>query len=756
MNSEIIHFVIPAKFRTLAQNSVQVTPSPFPSMSAYDVAPIFLRNSKRPITSISASVRQSQPSSISVRPIPMIGDIEKGDDLFMREDFKLKPDFANRPLWVCGDGRIFFEAGLFPEIANPVGEFLVAIAEPLCRPKHVHQYQITVFSLYAAISLGMSSEEILETLFKFSKNELDSKLTDYIQTHGSRIGKLRLVLRRRRYFIESPVESLIKTVEQFYKIHPHKLTSIEKDDETGIFSFEIDPNAVEKVKEAAYRDLQMPLLEEYEFKGDSDLPQIEMALRPTTKLRPYQEKSLHKMFSGKRARSALIVLPCGAGKSLTGITAACTMRCRTMVLTTTAVAVDQWKRQFEMFVAMDPNDVITLTADHKQPLPEDRPCILVSTYSMFAHSLEHMSRSSAAVMQQVRELEWGLLIVDEVQVMPAKTFRQVATIVRAHCKLGLTATLVREDDLIEDLQYLIGPKLYEANWQELEDKGYIARVQCVEVWCEMTLPFWTAYLNTSSGFIQRSLYTSNPRKLTACEYLVRLHEQRGDKIIVFCDNISLLKDMARRTKKPFICGSVSMQERMAIIRCFQHSNRINTIYLSQVGDNAIDIPNANVVIQISSHYGSRRQEAQRLGRILRPKSYRDEDGFNAYFYSLVSRDTPEKEYAERRQRFLVDQGYAFTIISDFDSRIDARIADGEIFEYMDETVCRSLLRQCLEGSDEIENEATDVRVADSQTAVSDEQAERIIAQFAPAAAPAAAGRVVNVSSLTGGSAGYYR
>ena len=729
-------------------------------MSAYDQVPTFLRNSKRPLTSISTVPRQSQPSSISVRPIPMIGDIEKGDDIFTREDFKLKPDFANRPLWVCGDGRIFFEAGLFPEIANPVGEFLVAISEPLCRPKHVHQYQITVFSLYAAISLGMSSEEILETLHKFSKNELDQKLTDYIKTHGARIGKLRLVLRRRRYFIESPVEGLIKTVEQFYKIQPHKLTPIEKDDESGIYSFEIDPNAVEKVKEAAYRDLQMPLLEEYEFKGDSDLPQIEMALRPTTKLRPYQEKSLHKMFSGKRARSALIVLPCGAGKSLTGITAACTMRCRTMVLTTTAVAVDQWKRQFEMFVAMDPNDVITLTADHKQPLPEDRPCILVSTYSMFSHAIEHMSRSSAAVMQQVRELEWGLLIVDEVQVMPAKTFRQVATIVRAHCKLGLTATLVREDDLIEDLQYLIGPKLYEANWQELEDKGYIAKVQCVEVWCEMSLPFWSAYLNTSSGFIQRSLYTSNPRKLTACEYLVRLHEQRGDKIIVFCDNISLLKDMARRTKKPFICGSVSMQERMAIIRCFQHSNRINTIYLSQVGDNAIDIPNANVVIQISSHYGSRRQEAQRLGRILRPKSYRDEDGFNAYFYSLVSRDTPEKEYAERRQRFLVDQGYAFTIISDFDSRIDSRIAEGEVFEYMDETVCRSLLRQCLEGSDEIENEATDVRVADSTTAVSDEQAERIIAQFAPTAtagaAAAATGRVVSISSLTGGSGGYYR
>jgi DNA excision repair protein ERCC-3 len=701
----------------------------------------------------------SQPPISQVKeavPVPLTGgDIQgEGEPTLIKENMVLRPGHENRPLWVCHDGRIYFEAGLFPEISSPVNEFLVAIAEPICRPKYIHQFQITVFSLYAAISLGMSCDEILESLNKFAKNELDKRLSDYISLHGRRIGKLRLVLRRHHYYIESIDEQLIRTVEAHFKINPHKLSNIEKEEITGVFSFEVDPNSIEKVKEAAYKDLQMPLLEEFEFKGDSDLQLIPMTLRPTTNLRPYQEKSLHKMFSGRRARSGIIVLPCGAGKTLTGITAACTMKCRTMVLTTTAVAVDQWKRQFELFCAMDPMDVITLTADNKQPIPEDRPCILVSTYSMFSHSLEHMSRASSAVLQQVKDLEWGLLIVDEVQVMPARTFRQVATTVRAHCKLGLTATLVREDDLIEDLQYLIGPKLYEANWQDLEDNGYIAKVQCVEVWCEMSQLFWSAYLSTTSGFIQRSLYTANPRKLTACEYLVRLHEQRGDKIIVFCDNISLLKDMARRTKKPFICGSVSMQERMAIIRCFQHSNRINTIFLSQVGDNAIDIPNANVVIQISSHYGSRRQEAQRLGRILRPKAYRDEDGFNAYFYSLVSRDTPEKEYAERRQRFLVDQGYAFTIISNFDDRIDLRMADGEVFEYMDETVQRSLLRQCLEGTDEIEKETADVRVVDSSTNVSEEQEKRVLAQFGGTAAVST--KKSSLAALSGATSGHYR
>ena len=697
-----------------------------------------------------APAREAVPSRIRVAaPLPITGGDQSEEVKFIEENLVLRPGHENRPLWVCHDGRIYFEAGLYPEISTPVSEFLVAIAEPLCRPKYIHEFQITVFSLYAAISLGMSSEEILESLNKFSKNELDPKLSEYIAMHGRRIGKLRLVLRRHHYYIESVDEGLIRILENHFKIAPHKLSSVEKEEQTGVFSFEVDPNSIEKVKEAAYKDLELPLLEEFEFKGDSELAVIPMVLRPTTSLRPYQEKSLHKMFSGRRARSGIIVLPCGAGKTLTGISAACTMKCRTMVLTTTAVAVDQWKRQFESFCAMDPADVITLTADNKQPLPEDRPCILVSTYSMFSHSIDSMSRSSSAVLQQVKDLEWGLLIVDEVQVMPARTFRQVATTVRAHCKLGLTATLVREDDLIEDLQYLIGPKLYEANWQDLEDCGYIAKVQCVEVWCEMSQPFWAAYLSTSSAFVQRSLYTANPRKLTACEFLIRLHEQRGDKVIVFCDNISLLKDMARRTRKPFICGSVSMQERMAIIRCFQHSNRINTIFLSQVGDNAIDIPNANVVIQISSHYGSRRQEAQRLGRILRPKAYRDEDGFNAYFYSLVSRDTPEKEYAERRQRFLVDQGYAFTIIADFDARIDARMADGEQFEFMDESVQRSLLRQCLEGSDEIEKDNADVRVADSTTVITEEQERRILAQYASSSAKS------SLAALSGAQTGAF-
>ena len=663
----------------------------------------------------------------------------------------LKPGHESRPIWVCPDGRIFFEAAAHPELFTPVSEFLVAIAEPVCRPKNVHEYQITVCSLYAAIALGMSAEEILDNMKKFCKNEIDAGLSDYIALHGSKIGKVRLVLRRGRFFVESSEPDLLAMLERSTEsIRQAKIGPIAKFGDE--WRFEVDAQAIEAVKESAYHDVQIPLLEEFEFKDVEGLqssvnePELKARLKNTTNIRPYQEKSLHKMFSGNRARSGMIVLPCGAGKTLVGIIATATMRRRTMVLTTTAVAVDQWKRQFEMFTEIDPADVIVLTADSKQSLPsEDKACVLISTYSMFSVSYERMSRTSKAVLDQVKAVEWGLLVVDEVQVMPAKTFRTVATTVRAHCKLGLTATLVREDELIEDLQYLIGPKLYEADWQELQESGFIAKVQCVEVWAAMPPSFWAAYLSSKTHHVNRALYTCNPRKLAACEYLIRLHEQRNDKVIVFCDNVTLLQHMARQLCKPFICGSVPMQERMACIRAFQHSSKINTIFLSQVGDAAIDIPNANVVIQISSHYGSRRQEAQRLGRILRPKSYRDSEGFNAYFYSLVSRDTPEKSYAERRQTFLMDQGYAFTVISDFDDRIDRRVKEGEKFEYLQEETQKFLLKRCLEGSAlELEGEE-DLGIVDSSLNVDDSLERDVIARFGGSTS-----QTVSMADLTGG------
>jgi DNA excision repair protein ERCC-3 len=313
------------------------------------------------------------------------------------------------------------------------------------------------------------------------------------------------------------------------------------------------------------------------------------------------------------------------------------------------------------------------------------------------------------IMDIITSREWGLLLMDEVHVVPAKMFRRVVGTVKAHCRLGLTATLVREDDLISDLNFLIGPKLYEANWMDLTAQGYLANVQCVEVWCPMTGPFMKEYLRPeSSSRLKQLLYVMNPSKLRATEFLVRFHEERGDKIIVFSDLVYSLKLYAEMLKKPMIYGLTPERERQAILGTFRASDAIRTICISKVGDTSIDLPEANVIIQVSSHFGARRQEAQRLGRILRPKSFTQQDGsnrssFNAFFYTLVSSDTKEMFYSAKRQRYLIDQGYTFKIVTNLCEKADKE-ATKEGYAYSTQEDDRKLLRTILENETVLETE----------------------------------------------------
>jgi DNA excision repair protein ERCC-3 len=240
----------------------------------------------------------------------------------------------------------------------------------------------------------------------------------------------------------------------------------------------------------------------------------------------------------------------------------------------------------------------------------------------------------------------------------------MTTRTRSRCKLGLTATLVREDGKIDVLNAQIGPKLFEANWLDLQERGYIATVSCAEVWCEMTPEFFREYLRASAA-IQRLLYAMNPNKFRSCEFLMKYHESRGDKVIIFSDNVFALRMYAKKLERPCIDGGVAQNERMRWLQQFKSGGKFSTILISKVGDTSIDLPEANVIIQIASHFGARRQEAQRLGRILRPKA-RTGDEYNAFFYTLISRDTQEMFYSGKRQQFLVDQGYAFRVITEID------------------------------------------------------------------------------------------
>ena len=254
----------------------------------------------------------------------------------------------------------------------------------------------------------------------------------------------------------------------------------------------------------------------------------------------------------------------------------------------------------------------------------------------------------------------------------------------------LSPSVPPQDDKIGDLFYLIGPKLYEANWLDLQKNGYLALVQCIEVWCSMTEDFYNEYLVTESENKRYSQVLSdfNPNKFRAMQYLIRVHEERGDKVLIFSDNIPLLKHCAKLLRKPFIYGKTGDQERKYWLHNFNHTQSTNCLFISSVGDTSLDLPDVNVVIQISSHYGSRRQEAQRLGRILRPKP-RQGNEFNAFFYTLVSKDTVDMVYATKRQRFLVDQGYSFHVVTDLVNEQTPGLL------YSEPTAQRELLMQVL-------------------------------------------------------------
>ncbi|CAG8457673.1 9802_t:CDS:2 [Paraglomus occultum] len=632
--------------------------------------------------------------------------------IFGAEDFShisLKPDHESRPLWISPvTGHITLEA--FSPIAEQAQDFLIAISEPVSRPSHIHEYKLTPYSLYAAVSVGLETEDIIEVLNRLSKIQIPEQIVNLIRQCTFSYGKVKLVLKHNRYFVESSHPETLQKLLQDDIIAAARIINDESQDkyflmknkaptakdlvipgkkiEDSLKSSDsmdidtVDKNALpsslsdasaenknDEVKKRC-NELDYPMLEEYDFRNDTTLASLDIDLRPITVIRPYQEKCLSKMFGNGRARSGIIVLPCGAGKTLVGITAACTIKKSCLVLCTSAVSVMQWKQQFLQWSNIRENQIAVFTSDQKEKFM-GQSGIVISTYSMVANT-RNRSYEATKMMDFIKGREWGFILLDEVHVVPAAMFRRVVTTIAAHTKLGLTATLVREDDKISDLNFLIGPKLYEANWMDLASKGHIANVQCAEVWCPMTPEFYREYLREASRK-QLLLYVMNPRKFQVCQYLIRYHEERGDKIIVFSDNVYALEQYAIKMGVPFIHGKTASQERMRILQNFQHNPAVNTIFLSKVGDTSIDLPEATCLIQISSHYGSRRQEAQRLGRILRAKR-RNDEGFNAFFYSLVSTDTQEMYYSTKRQQFLIDQGYAFKVITNLEGIDQADLA----------------------------------------------------------------------------------
>ena len=491
--------------------------------------------------------------------------------IFNKQDFsylRIKSDRDARPLWINPEsGVIVLES--FSLLAGQAQDFLTTIAEPLSRPTFLHEYKLTPHSLYAAVSVGLGPNDIISVMDRLSKIPVPLKIVDFIRKCTSSYGKVKLVLKESRYFVESSDPVMLQKLLQDPVIGPLRVrgeggsgimkekapqmgslvisgtrnaagaananpqervvdcdipvtaaedlfssvTGLKEDGEDegedAVHSFEIPAESVETAQKQCL-DLGYPVLEEYDFRNDRKNANLDMDLKPQAQIRPYQEKSLSKMFGNGRAKSGIIVLPCGAGKTLVGITAACTIKKSVVVLATSSMSVVQWRQEFIKWTNINPDAIATFTSESKEKFRGDAG-IIVSTYSMVTNS-RNRSYDSQKMMDFLQSREWGLLILNEVHVVPAQIFRRVVHSIATHSKLGLTATLLREDDKITDLNFLIGPKLYEANWMELAEQGHIARVQCAEVWCPMTPEFYSEYLQESDARKRVLHYIMNPRK----------------------------------------------------------------------------------------------------------------------------------------------------------------------------------------------------------------------------------------------------
>ena len=615
-----------------------------------------------------------------------------------KEDSKYKPVIAVKAK--DANPRIILQT--MTDYYKEIVDFLVAIGEPVIRTKNFHEYELSKFSLYSASSMGLETSDIIQILENISKNYLQKDLKDFIIENTKTYGMARIILKKKRYFISCKNQEVLKTIKQIQEVYTSNIKvenkkinkmQIEENNPEEIsfpYCIEIDSKDFGSVRNACERE-KYPLLEEFSFKEDEGNI-LNITPRFKSPIRAYQEKALNIMCNNGIARSGIIVLPCGAGKTLVGILAICTIKRNTIIICNNNVAVKQWYREINDWVKITKTgkektnekkdkymieeekekNVCILTSKEKDPLwnLEKDAGILITSYSMLSFQGQR-SEEMKKVMNKLMEVDWGLMIIDEVQLLPAKTFSMIIKEkFKSHCKLGLTATLVREDEGIQDLYLLLGPKLYEANWLDLQNDGFLARVKCVEIWSEMHPTFYKKFLELenekNAGEFQKLLYVSNPTKYLIT--LLLLEKHKGDKIIIFSDNLITVEQynkffLQKNLNFRMIHGKIGDKDRIKFLNEFRSESGVNILLMTKVGDISIDIPNANVIIQISSHFASRMQEAQRFGRILRPKKDIFSE-YNAFFYTVVSKNTNEMTYSNKRHRFLVDQGYYFSIIND--------------------------------------------------------------------------------------------
>jgi DNA excision repair protein ERCC-3 len=549
---------------------------------------------------------------------------------------------AGNPLIVQSDRTVFLET------ANPQFEDarddLARFAELDKSPEHLHTYRITPLSLWNAASSGMSAAEIINILNRYSKYEVPTNVVEDIREVVSRYGRVRLLKEDGAGLVlESDDELLMLELSRHKTVAPFLGAPL------SARRIAVAPANRGHLKQALIK-IGFPVEDLAGYTAGAPL-QLEWRERCRSgrelTLRRYQRDAISVFWAGgdRRGGSGVLVLPCGAGKTVIGIGVIEKVRMQTLVLTTNVTALRQWKGELLDKTDLEEGQI----GEYSGELKEIRP-ITLATYQIL--TWRRSKRSPFAHFSLFNEQDWGLVIYDEVHLLPAPVFRAVAEI-QSRRRLGLTATLVREDGKEDDVFSLIGPKKIDVPWKELERQGWIAQATCIEFRLPMDQDLRLEYALAET----RRKYTvasCNPAKFEVIEHLLERH--RGDRVLIIGQFLDQLRAIAALVEAPLITGSVRNAVREDLYEKFR-TGEIKVLVVSKVANFAVDLPEANVAIQVSGTFGSRQEEAQRLGRVLRPKSGEN----HAWFYTLVTRDTIDQEFAMNRQLFLTEQGYRYEI-----------------------------------------------------------------------------------------------
>jgi DNA excision repair protein ERCC-3 len=561
---------------------------------------------------------------------------------------------AGNPLIVQGDRSILVEVDN-PRYAE-ARDRLAPFAELEKSPEHIHTYRLTPLSLWNAAAAGMTAREMIAVLQEFSKFPLPANLAADIAEQVSRYGRVRLERQGEHLLLVCADRPLLEELVRQPRVRQYLG---ERLDATR---FRVE-TAFRGVIKQALITVGYPAEDLAGYTEGAALP---FGLRSLTRaglpfhVRDYQKDAAEIFYAGGDVRggSGVIVLPCGAGKTIVGIAAMAAMQRATLVLTTSITAVKQWHREILDKTDLGEDQIAEYTGESKDIGP-----VTLATYQILTHRVD--KKEEFPHFKIFDQRDWGLIIYDEVHLLPAPVFRITAQI-QARRRLGLTATLVREDGRQEDVFSLIGPKKYDVPWRELETRGWIAEATCTEVRVALSEPLRMDYAVAE----WRSKYRIASENPVKDEVVARLLERyAGSRVLIIGQYLKQVRQISKRFGFPLITGQTPSSEREDLYHRFRRGE-VRHLILSKVGNFAIDLPDANVLIQVSGTFGSRQEEAQRLGRILRPKS----GGEVAHFYTLVTRDTRELDFAHHRQLFLTEQGYSYSIIDGSDLLAQVRSA----------------------------------------------------------------------------------